>query len=305
MSATPPSASAPAPAPAAVPEEFPHKAFIGNLSFKTTKDELNDFFAQVVDVKEANVMAIGTRSLGYGFVTFGDEASLQKAIAERNGKELGGRVINVEVARPITEETLAARKEKAAARRRQARNRKPKSNKASGAARVDAAEEAEDERPQQQQSRGADGSAEESASPRQGKRRPRRFPKKGGKSEGGEQATTATAAATAEPAAAAAKKDLRKPSETVAFVGNLPFSTTDEELSKLFADFTISSAHVVFNQRSKRPKGFGFVTFASPADHSKAIAEFTANPLVASGRELTIKAALSETPVASEPESSA
>ncbi|KAJ1733210.1 hypothetical protein LPJ72_002990 [Coemansia sp. Benny D160-2] len=297
------SAPAPAPAPAAVPEEFPHKAFIGNLSFKTTKDELNDFFAQVVDVKEANVMAIGTRSLGYGFVTFGDEASLQKAIAERNGKELGGRVINVEVARPITEETLAARKEKTAARRRQARNRKPRGDKANGAARVDAAEEAEDERPQQQQQqqgRGGDAGAEESASPRQGKRRPRRFPKKDGKSEGGEQAA---AAATAEPSAAA-KKDLRKPSETVAFVGNLPFSTTDEELSKLFADFTISSAHVVFNQRSKRPKGFGFVTFASPADHSKAIAEFTANPLVASGRELFIKAALSETPVASEPESS-
>ncbi|KAJ2827907.1 hypothetical protein IWW50_001645 [Coemansia erecta] len=98
------------------------------------------------------------------------------------------------------------------------------------------------------------------------------------------------------------------PSETVAYVGNLPFATTDDELSALFAGFKISSARIVTNRKTNRSKGYGFVTFASNSDQNSAIAKFTAEPLVVDERPLNIKAALSESPAASdsvEPEASA
>ncbi|KAJ2538100.1 hypothetical protein EV175_006535 [Coemansia sp. RSA 1933] len=273
-------------------DEFPHKVFVGNLSFSTTQDELKDFFSEVADVVDASIITRGPRSLGYGFVAFADEATLNKAIGALNGKELGGRTINVESARPITEESLAAKKEKAANRRLN-RNRKA-GNKT--------AEETStgDEKPQQ--GRKPEGESAEDSSPRDGKRRPRRFPRKA-RNGGGRAADGSDAAATSGDADAAAKKEVRKPSDTVAFIGNLPFSTTDEDLSKLFADFSISSARIVVNKRSMRPKGFGFVTFSTPADQARAIAKYSAEPLTASDRELSIKAALSEAPVASENES--
>ncbi|KAJ1666550.1 hypothetical protein IW140_004603 [Coemansia sp. RSA 1813] len=264
----------------AAADEFPHKVFVGNLSFSTTEGELKDFFSDVADVVDASIITRGPRSLGYGFVAFADEATLQKVTAAKNGKELGGRTINVESARPITEESLAAKKEKAANRRR---NRKPKGK---------GTEETStgDEKPQRAEQDRSD------SSPREGKRRPRRFPRR---SRNGERAAEGSDAA----APAAPKKDTRKPSDTVAFIGNLPFTTTDEELSKLFSDFSISSARIVVNKKSMRPKGFGFVTFSSPADQANAIARYTAQPLTANDRELSIKAALSDAPVASENES--
>ncbi|KAJ2400215.1 hypothetical protein GGI23_002173, partial [Coemansia sp. RSA 2559] len=71
-------------------------------------------------------------------------------------------------------------------------------------------------------------------------------------------------------------------------------------LSKLFSDFSISSARIVVNRKSMRPKGFGFVTFSSPAEQAQAIARYTAVPLTANDRELSIKAALSDAPIDSE-----
>ncbi|KAJ2838470.1 hypothetical protein J3B01_001355 [Coemansia erecta] len=114
----------------------------------------------------------------------------------------------------------------------------------------------------------------------------------------------ADAKAEAKPEAAARKPRVRakKPedgpaSETVAYVGNLPFATTDDELSALFAGFSIASARIVTNKKSSRSKGYGFVTFASHGDQTNAIAKFSAEPLVVADRPLNIKAALSESPV--------
>ncbi|KAJ1792473.1 hypothetical protein LPJ59_004838 [Coemansia sp. RSA 2399] len=266
-------------------DEFPYKVFVGNLSFSTTEGELKDFFSNVVDVVDASIITRGPRSLGFGFVAFADEATMKKAIAALDGKEFGGRNINVEATRPITEESLAAKKEKAAARRQ---NRKAKGK---------GTEETStgDERPQRaEQSRRPDGASPEDSSPREGRRRPRRFPRR---SKNGDRVAEGPNAAAAP---AAPKNDNREPSDTVAFIGNLPFTTTDEELSKLFSDFSISSARIVVNRKSMRPKGFGFVTFSSPADQAQAIARYTAEPLTANDRELSIKAALSDAPIASE-----
>ena len=57
------------------------------------------------------------------------------------------------------------------------------------------------------------------------------------------------------------------------FVGNLPYSATDQELGDKFASVgTVVSAHVVTDRMSGRSKGFGFVEMGSEEDAQKALA---------------------------------
>ncbi|KAJ2829523.1 hypothetical protein GGI24_002121 [Coemansia furcata] len=251
-------------------DQFPNKVFVGNLSFKTTDGQLKDFFSDVGDVKDARIITRGPRSLGYGFVAFADEATVNKAVEMKNQAELEGRKINVESARPMAEGAQEARPAKSAPRRRQNR-RVP--GKDRNKARIDAPQDASDSSQQQQ----AKAEPTEDAKPAARPKQQRRGPKKA------EQPIV---------------KEERTPSETVVFVGNLPFSTTDEELSKLFGGFSISSAHVVVGQKNSRPKGFGFVTFATHEDQTKAVEKFVNEPLTVNDRVLNIKAAFSESPSA-------
>jgi RNA recognition motif-containing protein len=81
------------------------KLFVGNLSFNTTENELQDAFAAHGTVLEANLMmdrATG-RPRGFAFVTMSTPEEAQKAIEALNGKELGGRTLTVNVARPREE----------------------------------------------------------------------------------------------------------------------------------------------------------------------------------------------------------
>ena len=58
------------------------------------------------------------------------------------------------------------------------------------------------------------------------------------------------------------------------YVGNLPFSTTDDELNDLFSPFgTISSARVIRDKFTDRSRGFGFVEMENDEEAEKAIAE--------------------------------
>ena len=79
-----------------------NKLFVGNLSFNTTENALNDAFAAHGTVTEANVMMDRTtnRPRGFGFVTMSTEEEAQKAIAALNGAQLDGRAITVNIARP-------------------------------------------------------------------------------------------------------------------------------------------------------------------------------------------------------------
>lgn len=76
--------------------------FIGSLAYATNDDSLKAFFETVGEVASARVITDRDtgRSKGFGFVEFTDEASNQKAIDELNGKELDGRPITVNLARP-------------------------------------------------------------------------------------------------------------------------------------------------------------------------------------------------------------
>ena len=81
------------------------KLFVGNLDFKVTENDLQDAFAAHGTVIEANLVTDRTtgRSRGFAFVTMNSPEEAQKAIDALNGKELGGRAVNVNVARPREE----------------------------------------------------------------------------------------------------------------------------------------------------------------------------------------------------------
>ena len=81
------------------------KLFVGNLDFNITENDLQDAFAACGTVVEANLMmdrATG-RPRGFGFVTMSTPEEAQKAIDALNGKELGGRALTVNLARPREE----------------------------------------------------------------------------------------------------------------------------------------------------------------------------------------------------------
>jgi RNA recognition motif-containing protein len=81
------------------------KLFVGNLSFNTTENDLQDAFAAHGTVTEANLMmdrATG-RPRGFGFVTMSSPEEAQNAINALNGANLDGRNLTVNEARPREE----------------------------------------------------------------------------------------------------------------------------------------------------------------------------------------------------------
>jgi cold-inducible RNA-binding protein len=79
-----------------------NKLFVGNLSFDITENDLQDAFAAHGTVLEANLMMdrMSGRPRGFGFVTMSTPQEAQNAIEALNGRELGGRALTVNVARP-------------------------------------------------------------------------------------------------------------------------------------------------------------------------------------------------------------
>lgn len=78
------------------------KLFVGNLSFKTTENDLQEAFAAHGTVVEANLMMdrMTGRSRGFAFVTMSTPEEAQKAIEAMNGATLGERQLTVNIARP-------------------------------------------------------------------------------------------------------------------------------------------------------------------------------------------------------------
>ena len=82
-----------------------NKLFVGNLSFNTTENSLNDAFAAFGSVTETNLMMDREtgRPRGFGFITMNSPEEAQKAISALNGSQLGGRALTVNVAKPREE----------------------------------------------------------------------------------------------------------------------------------------------------------------------------------------------------------
>ena len=81
------------------------KLFVGNLSFNTTENDLNDAFAAFGTVTETNLMMDREtgRPRGFGFITMSSAEEAQKAIEAMNGKDMDGRALTVNVAKPREE----------------------------------------------------------------------------------------------------------------------------------------------------------------------------------------------------------
>ena len=78
------------------------KLYVGNLSFETTENDLQDLFEQHGTVNEVRLMMdrMTGKSRGFAFVTMNDDTQANAAMSALNGKDLNGRALNVNEARP-------------------------------------------------------------------------------------------------------------------------------------------------------------------------------------------------------------
>ena len=88
-----------------VEHHMSNKLFVGNLSFNTTENDLQDACAAHGTVTEANLMMDRStgRPRGFGFVTMSTPEEAQKAVEAMNGKSIDGRALTVNIARPREE----------------------------------------------------------------------------------------------------------------------------------------------------------------------------------------------------------
>jgi len=232
------------------------KVFVGNLAFSTKEPELAAAFGAAGKVIGANIITRGPRSLGYGFVEMESEEDAQKAVELMNKKELNGRQINVEVAKPQEEgKEKEPREQGEGGRRRGGRQRSYRKRTEEGEEADDKAEEGEEGAP---------------------RRRPRRRPRAVGTGQKRSE-----------------DSNEREESKTTLFVANLPFALDDEGFAKVVTDVGVkpTTAHVV-KKRNGRSKGYGFVEFENEVDQKKALDGL--NKKVVDERELSVKVALTE-----------
>lgn len=164
------------------------KVFVGNLSFKTKGQDLAGEFSAVGKVLDANIITRGSRSLGYGFVDMETEENALKAVTVMNKKNVDGRDINVELARPRDEAKVAERK-------LQQQNRPPRQYNNRNA------EGGDEKRAEGEDSNRAPSSPSNRGRRRFNNRKPRGAPK----AEGGVEVGTADSANAPAPKAAAPK----------------------------------------------------------------------------------------------------
>lgn len=87
-----------------------NKLFVGNISWDTSEEALQEFMGQAGEVTEVKIISDKQtgRSKGFGFVTMATEEAATKAIEELNDKELDGRTLKVAKALPPKENSEQA-----------------------------------------------------------------------------------------------------------------------------------------------------------------------------------------------------
>jgi len=284
-------------------EEAPgFKVFAGNLAYSTTDEGLKAFFAPVAsDILSAQVILRGTRSAGYGFVALATAEAAQKAVDALDKKELDGRAVIIEIAKP-SEQKDKEKKEKKAKRRPGRRGGKAVPGEVSEA-------EANGEAPKVE-----DAAAPESDEAAKPKKKKKKSARKAKKVEGDatEAAPAAAAPAEGEAAEGSAKKPRTRkpkaprparpagedpagePSPTMLFVANLGFNVDDAGLSALFteAGIHVVSARIVRRRwgQPRKSKGYGFVDVGGADEQKKAIAALEGKDV--GGRPIAVKVAV-------------
>jgi len=293
-------ATAPVDAAATPAADVGIKVFAGNLAYSTDEVQLRQFFSSFEsDILALQLMQRPYRregNAGYGFVSFKSDEAADKAVAELNTKELDGRQVVVERARPIdpTKERKPRRKFSG---RRGSKAVPGEATEANGAAPATAEGAAN----------GAltDG---EGAAKKKKKRTNKKKTKKpvaeGDAAEGEAHAAPADGAATGEektrkprkpkaPRRPRPERGPGEPSKTVLFVANLAFSVDEEQLSEFFSSngAPVKSARVVRRPfGNKRSKGYAFVDVGDEEEQQRAIAAVQGKTLAE--REVTVKVAV-------------
>jgi RNA recognition motif-containing protein len=86
-------------------EENEMNIYVGNLSYDANEEDLRSVFESYGEVEKVSLIKdnFTGKSKGFGFVEMPDKSAAEKAIAELNGKEIKGRAVNVNEARPRTD----------------------------------------------------------------------------------------------------------------------------------------------------------------------------------------------------------
>ncbi|CAO3613125.1 unnamed protein product [Mucor hiemalis] len=103
--------------------EESHKVFVGNLSFTSTDESLREYFGDAGEIVETIIIKKGSRPKGYGFVAFKTLKEAEKAVNDYHKKELDGREISVQLAKP-REEPIKPATEKKKPKRKSKKSRK-------------------------------------------------------------------------------------------------------------------------------------------------------------------------------------
>ena len=80
----------------------PNRLFVGNLSYQTMENDLQEYFSQAGVVTSVNLMLdkVTGKSRGFAFIEFGTAEEAIKAVAQFHNKDFQGRALTVNVARP-------------------------------------------------------------------------------------------------------------------------------------------------------------------------------------------------------------
>ncbi|KAK9716941.1 hypothetical protein K7432_006552 [Basidiobolus ranarum] len=283
------------------------KVFIGNLPFQTTQEQLKSAFEGYGNINEATILTRGKRSLGYGFINFEKLDDAKKAVGEKDQSELEGRVLKVELARPMKRDSEHAKqvenhtnegeddsadrrgKEGARGRGRARRGRGAGRGRGRGANEEDVVLSSKAPRRFSNKRDGATDSAQDTENG------VAQVSEELGNLDLSEQSVEeddrAPRARRGRRFGAKPKAPLGAPSTQSLFVGNLPYSLEASALEGLFPDTKITRSLIV-TSKTGRSKGFGFVEFEKEEDQKKVLEEN--KELSLEGRKLLIKVALGD-----------
>ena len=105
------------------------KLYVGNLPFSVALEDLKKLFSEFGDIEDAVILSdkYTGRSRGFGFVTFTDDAAGEKAIADMHEKDVEGRKLVVNEAKPMRDDaTKAEPEEKPKKEKKVEKKEKPK-----------------------------------------------------------------------------------------------------------------------------------------------------------------------------------
>jgi RNA recognition motif-containing protein len=245
MASTP----APAAAPAASPAPPAHQVFVGNIPFVYRDADLVTLIQGAgVTPKNARVVYRGNRSAGYAFVEFNSDEEAKKAVAALHKKQVDGRDINVEMAKGDgTPRTPSAPSSSGGS---SSGDKPARRTGGGGGAGGNAAGTSSGGPPSGDGGAGGRGRG-------RGRGRGGRF--RGGRGGGGGRGRPSNNTAD------------RPNSTTAVFVANLPFDLEDQGLAAFFNPLQPKEARVIRRPNTGSSKGYGFVTFQTTADQTKAL----------------------------------